>query len=253
MKPGEEPHLPSIDELVAVVEARAADQPPATRLQLAIDLGRELKDLGDILIGRFVAQARAAGLSWTEIGQLFGTSQQAVQQRYGAALADPGAWPGRWTPTARNALDRAAVEARELGHGHVGTEHALLALVGVERSVAADALADLGLTRQRILATSCTKPGPGTESQEGCLSVMPRYKQALEHSRRIADGLGVRTADSEHLLMAFWLFRRCAPGARSGSAGRSAAATRTRSHRDTASRTKPPSEPPAGPAVARST
>jgi ATP-dependent Clp protease ATP-binding subunit ClpA len=29
---------------------------------------------------------------------------------------------------------------------------------------------------------------------------MPRLKQALEHSRRIADGLDVRLADSEHLL-----------------------------------------------------
>ena len=30
--------------------------------------------------------------------------------------------------------------------------------------------------------------------------MMPRYKQALEHSRRIADELGARTADTEHLL-----------------------------------------------------
>jgi ATP-dependent Clp protease ATP-binding subunit ClpA len=32
------------------------------------------------------------------------------------------------------------------------------------------------------------------------LSVMPRFKQALEHSRRIADGLGAPVADTEHLL-----------------------------------------------------
>jgi ATP-dependent Clp protease ATP-binding subunit ClpA len=29
---------------------------------------------------------------------------------------------------------------------------------------------------------------------------MPRLKQALEHSRRIADGLGAGLADTEHLL-----------------------------------------------------
>jgi hypothetical protein len=113
-----EDRLPAIDELVAIVEARAAGEPYATRLQLAIDVGRELTDLGDVLIGRFVAQARDAGLSWTEIGQLFGTSKQAVQQRYGTALADPGGWPGRWTSAARNALDRAAAEARALGHDY---------------------------------------------------------------------------------------------------------------------------------------
>jgi ATP-dependent Clp protease ATP-binding subunit ClpA len=30
---------------------------------------------------------------------------------------------------------------------------------------------------------------------------MPRFKQALEYSRRIADGLDVRLADTEHLLV----------------------------------------------------
>jgi hypothetical protein len=196
----DEGRLPAIHELVAIVEARASEQPPATRLRLAIDLGRELTDLGDILIGRFVTEAREAGLSWTEIGHLFGTSKQAVQQRYGTAPAEPGGSPGRWSTTARTALDRAAAEARELGHDYVGTEHALLALASAERGLAADVLADLGVTRERMLATSCMKPGPGTESRQDCLSVMPRYKQALEHSRRIADGLGARTADTEHLL-----------------------------------------------------
>jgi hypothetical protein len=33
-----------------------------------------------------VAQARAKGLSWQKIGELIGTSAQAAQQRYGAAL-----------------------------------------------------------------------------------------------------------------------------------------------------------------------
>ena len=33
-----------------------------------------------------VAQARAKGLSWQKIGALIGTSAQAAQQRYGAAL-----------------------------------------------------------------------------------------------------------------------------------------------------------------------
>lgn len=33
-----------------------------------------------------VAQARAKGVSWQKIGALIGTSAQAAQQRYGAAL-----------------------------------------------------------------------------------------------------------------------------------------------------------------------
>lgn len=130
--------LPEIDELVAVVESRGGGQPDAARLQLAIEVGRELTDMSDALIGRFVAQARGGGLSWTEIGQAFGTSRQAVQQRYGAALARPGAWPGRWTPAAREALNRAAKEARELRHDYVGTEHALLALASADDGIAAE-------------------------------------------------------------------------------------------------------------------
>src|SRR5215210_66350 len=85
--------VPTLDELAAAVRAGTGEA--ATRLRAAIELGRELTDLGDALIGRFVAEARTAGLSWTEIGHLFGTSKQAVQQRYGATTGDAGDWPGR--------------------------------------------------------------------------------------------------------------------------------------------------------------
>jgi hypothetical protein len=191
---------PSIDELITFVEARAAGPAIAARLQVAIEVGRELTDMGDELIGRFVTQARDAGLSWTEIGQLFGTSKQAVQQRYGASLTDPGAWPGRWSPDARDALNRAVHEARTLGHGHVGTEHALLALVSAERGMAAEVLAQLGITRNRILATSCMDAAHHRSEPGECMPVMPRFKQALEHTRRVADGAGAPVADTGHLL-----------------------------------------------------
>jgi hypothetical protein len=192
--------LPTLDDLAAVVAARADDQSPATRLGAAIELGRELTDLGDALIGRFVAEARAAGLSWTEIGRLFGTSKQAVQQRYGPATAEAGDWPGRWTPDVRRALDTAGQEARGLDHDYIGTEHVLLALAGAETGVAAEVLRALGVSRDRMLATSCMRPAPSGLSPQACLPLMPRLKQALEHSRRIADGLEAELADNEHLL-----------------------------------------------------
>ena len=192
--------LPAIDELAALVEARAAEQLPATRLHAAIVLSRELTDMSDALVGRFVTDARAAGMSWAEIGQLFGTSKQAVHQRYGTTLDEPGRWPGRWAPAASDALDRAGEEARDLGQDYIGTEHALLALVTAEGGIAAEVLRDLGVTRDRMLATSCMKPRAGDHEPHECLGVMPRLKQALEHSRRIADGLDARLADTEHLL-----------------------------------------------------
>jgi hypothetical protein len=195
----EQDRLPTLDNLARVVATRASEASPATRLAAAIELGRELNDLGDALIGRFVAEARAAGLSWTEIGRLFGTSKQAVQQRYGATAGGPGDWPGRWMPDVRRALDIAGQDARALGHDHIGTEHVLLALVSADNGAAGGVLRDLGVARDRILATSCMRSAPSRLPPE-CLPLMPRLKQALEHSRRIADELDVRLADNEHVL-----------------------------------------------------
>ena len=190
--------LPTLDGLAAVVEARAGE--PAARLGAAIELGRELTELGDALIGRFVSEARAAGLSWTEIGRLFGTSKQAVQQRYGATTTDVGDWPGRWAPDVRRVLDRAGEEARALHHDYIGTEHVLLALAGPDGGVAAAVLRELGVARDRILATSCMRQGPGGGSPHECMPLMPRLKQAIEHSRHVADRLDARLADTDHLL-----------------------------------------------------
>jgi ATP-dependent Clp protease ATP-binding subunit ClpA len=132
--------VPAIEDLTALVEERADEQLPAARLREAIAVGRELTDMSDSLIGQFVAEARASGLSWTEIGQVFGTSKQAVQQRYGAATEGLGRSPERWTPAANDALDRAGQEARELGHSYVGTEHVLLALVTAGHGIAMELL-----------------------------------------------------------------------------------------------------------------
>src|SRR5688572_20887504 len=107
----------SVDELAELVRRR--EELPSARLRVAIALGRELSDTGDALIERFVAEARAAELSWTEIGRLFGTSKQAAQKRYGAAASDVGPWAGRGAPTVRQVLEQAGHDARELGHNYL--------------------------------------------------------------------------------------------------------------------------------------
>jgi hypothetical protein len=188
------PQLPSPDELATLVKARAG-QEPAARLHVAIEIDRELSEAGDAVIERFVAEARAAELSWTQIGELFGTSKQAAQKRYGAA--QPGGWPGRWAPAAQHALNSAGDQARELGHNYLGTEHALLGLLAAREGLAAHVLADLGVTREAILAQL---PGPCEPRPYECLGVAPRVKRALEAARGIADALGHRVANTEHLL-----------------------------------------------------
>jgi Clp amino terminal domain, pathogenicity island component len=191
-------HSHSVDDLAERVRGR--EQSPAARLRLAIELGRELNEAADALIERFVADARASGLSWTEIGQLFGTTKQAAQKRYGAtATEEVGGWPGRWAPAARHVLDRASEEARDLGHNYVGTEHVLLGLEAAKDGLAAHVLDDLAVTRERILAEGCVGAA-GEPRAHDCLGMQPRLKQAIEHSRRIAEALGHRGTNTEHLL-----------------------------------------------------
>ena len=59
--------IPSVEALAAELERASAE--PSARLRAAIAAGRELSDAGDALVERFVAEARAAGLSWTQIGR----------------------------------------------------------------------------------------------------------------------------------------------------------------------------------------
>src|SRR5918911_3184239 len=147
-----DPGLPTPDELAALIDRRAGVESAAARLQAAIELGGELTALSDDLIGRFVAAARAAGISWADIGRRFGTSKQAVQQRYGTVRGALTLRPERWTAAAQEALARASAEAHALGHDYVGTEHALLALAGAEHGAAGEVLREVGVTRERMLA-----------------------------------------------------------------------------------------------------
>ena len=188
--------MDTVDELAARVEAEAGTA--ADRLRVAIGLSHQVTAAADALVERFVADARRAGMSWAEIGELFGTSRQAAQQRYAQASALVGAWPGRWTPAARGVLDRAGEQARRLGHAAVGTEHVLLELAGANGH-AAEVLAALGVTGERIVAQGCLAPASAA-SEPSCLGVRPRLKRALEHARRIADRLGDPAADTGHLL-----------------------------------------------------
>jgi hypothetical protein len=69
--------LAQVREAVAGIES-AADE--MGRLAAA----RELRQLAEQLERDTVADARAAGARWLDIGELYGTSKQSVQQRFRA-------------------------------------------------------------------------------------------------------------------------------------------------------------------------
>jgi ATP-dependent Clp protease ATP-binding subunit ClpC len=112
---------------------------------------------------------------------------------------DDRRWPGRWAPAARHALEQASEQACQLGHRYVGTEHVLLGLTAAQDGLACHVLDDLGVTRERIRAQDCVA-ATGEPRPYDALGVQPRLRQAIEHSARIAEGLGHRVANTEHLL-----------------------------------------------------
>src|SRR5260370_42304396 len=66
--------------LADAVRERAPGE-PLDRVEAALVVSQELASGADELIGQFVAEARRAGCSWTEIGQRIGVAKQAARQR----------------------------------------------------------------------------------------------------------------------------------------------------------------------------
>lgn len=69
----------------------------------------------------------------------------------------------RFTGAAREVVVRAQGEARSLGHGWIGTEHLLLAVLADESSDVSRALASLGLDAGRIRERVLTEVGAGID------------------------------------------------------------------------------------------
>src|SRR4051812_28957340 len=74
--------MDTLEDLIAEVEEQAASDAPLDLVSAAMGTKADLDDLGDGLIDVFVARARAAGCSWSEIGTAMGVTKQAAQQRH---------------------------------------------------------------------------------------------------------------------------------------------------------------------------
>lgn len=142
--------MPQAGDLVASVDAAASDE--LERVGAAVALADELGSLGDEVVDHFIAAARRAGCSWSQIGGQLGVTKQAAQQ----AFAGPAPRRGRsgrrrqrWSDEAGLVLKGAGEESRALGHAHIGTEHLLLALVAGGGS-AGEALRRLGVDHDTV-------------------------------------------------------------------------------------------------------
>jgi len=196
-----------VGTLMAAVRARAPDA-PLDRVEAAIAVGEELASGGDDVIGRFVAEARSAGCSWTEIGVRLGVSKQAARQRFTqpGAPAAAGLMPGgRLTPKDRllACLQAAGREAAADGAAEIGTHHLLIGLF--DEGVAAAILEKLGVRADGVRSAARELfPGAGLPAE------LPppesaEARDAIRGAQTLARRGGCGYVGTEHLLGALAL------------------------------------------------
>jgi hypothetical protein len=156
-----------------------------------------------------IRRLQAAGGSLREIAAELGLSHQRVHQIVGADAPDdlPRRRHGRggpflrFTRVAREVVAAAQEEARELGHGRVGTEHLLVAVARVERGGAARVLADAGVTAEMLRESLAAAQPAGEPSRRRRYAFTRAAKRALEQSLAEAAELRSGSIGSEHVLL----------------------------------------------------
>jgi ATP-dependent Clp protease ATP-binding subunit ClpC len=109
----------------------------------------------------------------------------------------------RFTEHAKSTFNNARLEAQQLDHSYLGTEHILLGLTRVDDDRVLEALVNLGVEPQAIrreLEALC-KRGPGP-TKFGAMPFTPRAKRVIELALEEATRLGHRHIDTEHFLVA---------------------------------------------------
>ena len=108
----------------------------------------------------------------------------------------------RFTEGAQQALAIAQEEAKRLGQNYVGTEHLLLGLLKSGDGPAASALAQQGVTAQRVEELVDRLIGKGNYVFTQAFGFTPRTKRVLQLSISAARTLGHNYVGTEHILLA---------------------------------------------------
>lgn len=195
-----------LDRLVTHVEGMAPPGAPLDRLAAAAGLAGRLDETADHLLGHFVDEARAAGLSWTDIGQRIGITKQAARKRF--APRDVGEVSGRgdkafrrYGAEARAAVVLAQDDARRRRHAAIGAEHLLIGLCSHDGTLATRALVAAGASPRALADSVSARLQPGTARVRGHLPLTLDARKALELAARNGLLLGDATIEPEHLLL----------------------------------------------------
>jgi hypothetical protein len=181
---------------------------PQERIAAAVLLAGRLEELGDELVGHFVAEARQGGISWTEIGRSMGVSKQAAQQRFVSRASsprrplDPSQGFSRFSPDARRVVVAAQQQAHESGNDVITVGHLVLALLADAHSPAAQAVAAHGVAVAELRQTASATLPPRAAQVRALIPFDPHVRAVLEQAFAEADDRGVELVGSEHVLLA---------------------------------------------------
>ncbi|GAA4807847.1 Clp protease N-terminal domain-containing protein [Tomitella cavernea] len=192
-----------LDDLIAAIAQSHTD--PLEQLIDAVLAADHLSEVADHLIGHFVDQARRSGASWTEIGASMGVTKQAAQKRFVAKPAaglDAGAGFSKFTPRARNVVVAAQNEARAGSHDRITPAHLTLGLLTEPGSLALHALAEQGVTPEKIREAATRALPPASDEVPALIPYDDDAKTALEHTFATAQRMGHDYVGTEHLLLA---------------------------------------------------
>lgn len=202
--------------LINTVRDRAGDHSPLGLVKAAVEVAEDVNAVADGVVHHYVDEARAAGHSWGEIGDVLGVTRQAVHHRFvkqAASVADDIRRLGRGSRRGRNpvftrlsgatrqAVVRAAGATKELGHGRLGTEHLLLGVLADETCRGARALAALGVDHATVVAAVEEMVGRGTTST-GSPPFSPRAKRVFESALSHALKRSSNRVDTDHFVHA---------------------------------------------------
>src|ERR1700733_1015070 len=109
----------------------------------------------------------------------------------------------RFTDRARRVVVQAQIEARELQHNYIGTEHILLGLISLDEGLAVHVLRSLNVDTRALAEQVRDQVGRGksTPPPGQHIPFTPRAKKTLELALREALQLRHNYIGTEHLLL----------------------------------------------------
>lgn len=194
-------------DLVADVRAAAGDD-VLSCLGRSAAVARMLEATGQRLLDHFVEEARAQGLSWTQVGAATGVSKQAAQQRFGQNTR-PTRWfvmsPDEEVLAALGSIARQAVMVAErtaaAEERAADGEDVLLGILGEGRGGAVEAMHAFAIESETI-ATRLTQDRPDTEYVANERGLAPSAVSVLASGAAVARRLGAPIVGTGHLLIA---------------------------------------------------